>query len=168
MVGPASSNPSTWYLEMANNTDFYIRLATDSDQALCISYGKKEENQPCHLWYNFNHREWAQKWVININQTLSPVGGKHLVLGTKADGSSLILVPLDSLNCVYLERSEDAMKLVKAELTLKAAYNLEKFGQYITQNNLKDLAEKGHVKLNGLVPIEMVKKALREINKQLG
>jgi hypothetical protein len=55
-----------------------------------------------------------------------------LALGTKADGSSLILVPLDSLNCVYLERSEDAMKLVKAELTLKAAYNLEKLGQYIT------------------------------------
>jgi hypothetical protein len=58
-----------------------IRLASDPDLSLEVNYRKMEVNNTISLWSCDGHREWAVRWFLNNDGTLSPAQNKSLVLG---------------------------------------------------------------------------------------
>ena len=74
-----------------------VRVANDPDLSLEINHRKLEVGATLSVWYNIGHPEWACRWTINADSSLSPLGKngkplKHLAVGIKKGSGEAILV----------------------------------------------------------------------------
>ena len=113
-----------------NGEQFTVRLATDPDLSLEVNYRKMEANNGCSLWFIGGHREWAVRWVLNNDGTLSPAQNKSVVLGEQ-DGKP-ILVSSQSPQRLIIEHAADVVAKITKELAVAAEAAAAKIKAYLT------------------------------------
>lgn len=145
-----------------NGEQFAIRLASDPDLSLSVGYGKFEANNSCSLWFSTGHPEWAHRWVLNSDGTLSPAKNKSLVLGDQ-DGKPT-LFDSQSPQRLIIEHSAEVVARITKELEIAAAATAAKVKAYFTPEVLESLKIRGFVHLKAVIPDPLIAKALFEIN----
>ena len=125
-----------------------------------------EVNNTISLWSCNGHREWAVRWFLNNDGTLSPAQNKSLVLGDH--GGQARLVTPQSPERLVVEKGAEVVARIAKEQASAAEVAAEKVKAYITPQFCDSLKTQGFVHVKSAIPAPMIAKALRCINNQLG
>eukprot|EP00462_Mataza_sp_D1_P022061 CAMPEP_0175125886 /NCGR_PEP_ID=MMETSP0087-20121206/3550_1 /TAXON_ID=136419 /ORGANISM="Unknown Unknown, Strain D1" /LENGTH=193 /DNA_ID=CAMNT_0016407743 /DNA_START=32 /DNA_END=609 /DNA_ORIENTATION=- len=102
-VGPAKNACSL--VRDGNMDAFALRVQSDQDLALEVNFRKNEVGTPLSVWCNIGHRDWACRFSLNPDMTISPTGHSRLVLGVDLAHS-----PPDTL--ILVQDTDTARRLV--------------------------------------------------------
>ena len=154
-----------------------IRKNDDSELSFEVSGRKFEAGVQISLWSINGHPEWACKFILNSDMTISPVNNKEVVLGIIPNKKTLIhlISKNDDENKMHFEMSSDDMlnyaKLAKenemAESML-SALNIDLAKNTANIEMLANFKNNGFIHLANIVEKKTIKTALKEINRMLG
>ena len=175
-VGPAVDALS--FVMEGEPSDCILRRLDDPDLALEVAWRKLEVGTPLSLWHNTGHREWACRFRIHADNTVSPIDwhtgiASDLVLGVKGGSMEVVLVRPDDTprRLVFSFVDGQQLEAFRAQQRAAAAALQPLRSRAVglcTRQTLRELHRNGFVHLPGLVPEVLVREALREANRQIG
>lgn len=174
-IGPAE-DAILFRMDGTSPQTMALRLSHDKDLALEVNWRKMEVGTALSAWCNKNHPEWALRFTLNSDWTISPESSPNLVLGVQYQKEGLQLVSRDDekQRLVFQPFKQAAGALrerVEAKRKEKAAARARveaTVAKTIDAKTISKLKRDGFVHLPGVVDKTIVNSALREINRLMG
>ena len=99
-VGFGSAASASKFIADGNVHSMAVRVANDRDLALEINHRKFEVGGHVSVWSNDGHPEYAVRFTVNADHSLTPLDNsgkpqKHLAVGIKKGTTDAILVRMD-------------------------------------------------------------------------
>ena len=140
-VGVGAATSAALFKMDGQLTDMAIRKADDTQLALEVNFRKFELNGSLSLWYCKGHEEWACRFRMNSDGTVTPLDNQRkpvaqLVIGvTEQGGSDLSLVARDDAACrlVFLSGGDSGLEQQMAALRTRAEAAEAHFGPLAAQ-----------------------------------
>lgn len=150
-----------------------IRLARDNPLALEINFRKIKAGSTLSLWHNTGHSNWASRFCMNDDMSLSPIENRNLVVGMGTDNKSIGLVWKADVKNKFTFFNNDQMVMNHLmELTnkdLRTERFMSKAIEIMTKDDVcSSLRENGFVKLTNVIDPNLLDDALGEVHFMLG